>query len=65
MKSSTRSAGPANTLFETDAYDFSQTNNWDVGPDGRFVMIKSDPWMLRQIQVVQNFPEELRERLPD
>ena len=53
------SAGPPRELFDASGYDFSQALNWDVGPDGRFVMVKSDPTMLRQFQIVQNFFEGL------
>ena len=53
------SSGPPRVLFDASGYDFSQALNWDVGPDGRFVMVKSDPTMLRQFQIVQNFFEGL------
>jgi hypothetical protein len=53
------SAGLPRELFDAGGYDFSQALNWDVGPDGRFVMVKSDPTMLRRIQIVQNWFEEL------
>ena len=53
------SSGPPRVLFDASDYDFSQSLNWDVGPDGRFVMVKSDPTMLRQLQIVQNFFEGL------
>ena len=63
--SPTFSSGPPQELFDASAYDFSQFINWDVGPDGRFVMVKSDPSRLRQVHVVQNFFEELRQVVPD
>jgi hypothetical protein len=40
------------------SYDFT-SNKWDVTPGGRFVVVKGDPSSLRQLQVVQNFVEEL------
>ena len=63
--SPTFSSGPPQELFDASGYDFSQFINWDVGPDGRFVMVKSDPSRLRQLQIVQNFFEELRQVVPD
>ena len=59
------SSSPPQELFDASGYDFSQTINWDVGPEGRFVMVKSDPSMLRRIILVQNFFEELRQVVPD
>jgi eukaryotic-like serine/threonine-protein kinase len=44
----------------TASYDFTQFPNWDVQPDGRFVMVKADPSTTRQVQVVLNWFEELR-----
>ncbi len=61
--SPTFSSGPPRELFDASGYDFSQFINWDVGPDGRFVMVKSDPSRLRQVQIVQNWFEELRQRM--
>jgi hypothetical protein len=51
--------GAPQVLFVTDQYDFSQTTNWDVGPDGRFVMVKGDPSALRRLQVVLNWFQEV------
>ena len=59
------SSGPPEELFDASGYDFSQSTNWNVGPDGRFVMVKSDPSRLRQLQIVQNFFEELRQVVPE
>jgi len=50
--------------FRPEGYDFSQPNNWDLGPDGRFVMVKSDPSMRGPFELVQNFSEELKHLLP-
>jgi serine/threonine-protein kinase len=52
-------AGPPRLLFAADQFDFGQSLNWDVGPDGRFVMVKGDPTALRRLQVVLNWDEEL------
>jgi serine/threonine protein kinase len=57
--------GTPRALFDANDYDFSQTNNWDLGPDGRFVMVKSDPLTLKKLEIVQNLPAFLEERLPD
>lgn len=40
-------------------YDFTQEPNWDVSPDGRFVMVKADPATTREFKVVFNWFEEL------
>ena len=40
-------------------YLFDQQKNWDVLPDGRFLMIKGDPRRGRELEVVQNWFEEL------
>ncbi|MEE8477427.1 MAG: protein kinase [Gemmatimonadales bacterium] len=57
--SPTVAVGSPHMLFVAGQYDFSQTLNWDVGPDGRFVMVKGDPSALRQFQVVLNWFQEL------
>jgi eukaryotic-like serine/threonine-protein kinase len=41
-------------------YDFTQPENWDVTPDGRFVMVRADPSTSRQFRLVLNWFEELR-----
>jgi serine/threonine-protein kinase len=41
-------------------YDFLQDDNWDVGPDGLFLMVKSDPNAGTQFVVVFNWFDELR-----
>ena len=57
------SPGSPRQLFDASAYDLSQFGNWDVRPGGGFVMVKGDPSMLRRLEVVQNFSEELRQRV--
>jgi eukaryotic-like serine/threonine-protein kinase len=57
----TFTAGRPTELF-TGPYDFTQQINWDVGPDGRFVMVKADPATTRQFQVVLNWFEEVKAR---
>jgi len=42
------------------SFDFLQDDNWDVGPDGRFLMIRSDPNAGTQFLVVLNWFDELR-----
>jgi hypothetical protein len=50
--------GPTDSLF-TGPFLFNQGGNWDVTPDGRFVMIRGDPGSGSRIEVVFNWPEEL------
>ena len=38
--------------------------SYDVAPDGRFLMVQSDAPRPTEIQVVMNFFEELRARVP-
>ena len=47
-------AAPVEQLFSA-AYDFSNGSNWDVLPDGRFVMVKSSPNVGREIRFVLNW----------
>ena len=60
------SAGVAVPLFE-DVYHTEGGINWDVAPNGRFLMIKdaspSDAGG-RQINIVRNWTEELKARVP-
>lgn len=51
-------AGPPEVLF-SGAFDFTQTNNWDVMPDGGFVMVRAST-VAAQIRVVFNWFTELR-----
>ena len=39
--------------------------NWDASPSGDFVMVSAGPNWLREIRVVQNFFEELRQVVPE
>jgi serine/threonine-protein kinase len=41
-------------VFTRD-YDFSNDRNWDVMPDGRFLMIRSSPGVGREIRVLTNW----------
>ena len=52
-------------LFE-ERYDASDSANYDVSPNGqKFVMIETDPQGSgRGLEVVQNWFEELKERVP-
>ncbi len=47
-------------LFE-GGYDFSQEDNWDVGPDGKFMMIRADPATRGQFLAVFNWFDELKQ----
>jgi hypothetical protein len=53
-----RITGGPEVLF-SGPYDFSNDNNWDLLPDGRFVMVKSDPNVRREIRLVVNLSAEL------
>ena len=44
---------PPTPLF-TRAYDFSNDKNWDVLPDGRFLMIESGPNLGREVRFLLN-----------
>ena len=61
--------GSPELLFE-GPYDSSFARNYDVGPDGRFLMVKSgavsgsDEVRPPQINVVLNWFEEVRQRVP-
>ncbi|HUE96705.1 MAG TPA: hypothetical protein VMN39_08600, partial [Longimicrobiaceae bacterium] len=44
-------AGEPVELF-SGPYDFTQSQNWDVGPDDTFLMIQGDPRTTSQFQVV-------------
>ena len=56
-------AGRPERLF-AGGYDFQQDDNWDVGPDGRFLAVKADPNAGTQFLVVLNWFDELRARFP-
>jgi hypothetical protein len=46
--------GSPQRLFAED-YDFANGRNWDVLPDGRFVMIRGSPGVGREIRVISNW----------
>ena len=64
----TFSRGIPETLFE-GSYFAAAGPQWSVGPDGRFLMIKDgstpDDTAAPRFNVVLNWLEELKERLPD
>ncbi|MDH3272336.1 MAG: protein kinase [Gemmatimonadota bacterium] len=47
---------PVRLFAET--YDFTNDQNWDVLPDGRFVMIRSNPNIGREIRFLANWLDE-------
>ena len=47
-------SGSPELLFSGD-YDFSNPRNWDVMPDGRFVMIRSSPGVRREIRILSGW----------
>jgi Tol biopolymer transport system component len=58
-----RVAGAPETLF-TGTYDFTQDNNWDVAPDGRFLMVRGDPTSGTHLHAVFNWFDEVRALAP-
>ena len=45
------------------SYDFTQDRNWDVLPDGRFLMIRADPAARQRFRVVLGFSADLARNL--
>lgn len=43
----------------TGRYDFSSGSNWDLLPDGRFLMVKGEPGVGREIRFTFNWIERL------
>ena len=41
-------------------FDFSQDNNWSPAPDGTIIMVQADPTLARQLRVVFNWFDELK-----
>lgn len=58
-----RVIGAPETLF-TGAYDFTQTPNWDVAPDGRFLMVRGDATLGTHVHVVFNWFDEVPSLAP-
>jgi hypothetical protein len=54
---------PPEVLFE-GGYVLDRRPNYDVGPDGRFLMIKNEESEIPQINVVLNWFEELKRLVP-
>jgi Tol biopolymer transport system component len=42
------------------AYDWSQDDNWDVSPDGSFILVQGDPASGTQLRAVFNWFEEVK-----
>ncbi len=55
---------PPERLFERIFLRRRQAPSYDVGADGRFLMIRSDSVTTRRMVVVQNWIEEVKERVP-
>lgn len=55
--------GPPQVLF-SEAFDFSQQNNWDVARDGRFLMIRVDTRTRAGFLLVTHWFDELRAKAP-
>jgi Tol biopolymer transport system component len=56
--------GAPRTLFDASVYlQVPQGRNYDVGPDGRFVMVRDDAPPASRIVVVFGFTKELAERM--
>ena len=61
------SLGPPQTLFRGTYLAWSPDEPgtpWDVGPDGRFLMMKASPQIPHKINIVLNWFEELKQRVP-
>ena len=60
-----RTAGPAGEALPYKSFGGNSGPDYDVLPDGRFVMIRSTaPTDIREIVVVQNWFEALKRRVP-
>ena len=61
-------AGNAESLFEQQYATYLERRNYDIAPDGRFLMIRegaaTDAGTAEQLVVVLNWFEELKERVP-
>ena len=61
-------AGNAESLFEQRYATYVERRNYDIAPDGRFLMIKeaaaTDGATAQQLVVVLNWFEELKARVP-
>jgi hypothetical protein len=62
-----RISGPARELFDKPFSSGAPARNYDVAPDGRFIM--GEEWThplqpVTEIRVVQNWFEELRRLVP-
>ena len=56
--------GPRRALFDASSYlQVPQGRNYDVGPDGRFLMIRDDAPPASRIVVVFGFTKELAARV--
>jgi serine/threonine-protein kinase len=55
-----RITGQPHDVTAEGTYDFSQDDNWDVGPDGALVVVRGDPASVGKLMVVTNWFEEIR-----
>jgi serine/threonine-protein kinase len=55
-----RVTGVPRDLIGEGLYDFSQDDNWDVGPDGSLVIVRGDPASIGKLMVVTNWFDEIR-----
>ncbi len=58
------SSPPASSFDAEDYYFEAIGRNYDIAPDGRFLMIKNDAPTVPQINVVLDWFQELTERVP-
>lgn len=49
----------APTVLFNEPYDFSNDQNWDVLPDGRFVMVRSNPNIGHEVRLLFNWLDPL------
>jgi hypothetical protein len=55
-----RVTGPPRQASGDGLYDFSQDDNWDVGPDGSVIIVRGDPASVGKLMVVLNWFDEIR-----
>ncbi|HWA16072.1 MAG TPA: hypothetical protein VG817_06560, partial [Gemmatimonadales bacterium] len=55
-----RVTGAPRAVTGEGLYDFSQDDNWDVGPDGSLVIVRGDPASVGKLMVVTNWFDEIR-----
>jgi hypothetical protein len=47
------------TVLFTEPHDFSNDHNWDVLPDGRFVMVRNNPNIGHEVRLLFSWLDQL------